>query len=284
MRASFWGPSSKKILEDLNGPLGQALKKKLMDVAAAVPFVEALDSLERVARAVCHIVNVNPDPKLSQPKAADVQFFMAYAGRAALERQWKSWFSATNEWWTQEVQSILKVSGRSILLQPKVEQLQDLLEKGELSRGDLSSAIDLYVEVSAGTREIVHKPMGEDLLGMVTAKVKHLLEAGDGVEISTPLVDMLLRGLQVFAAQPGVLSLSQQLRLMATSKVADIAGTDLCSLMEATVPNGAISFEDFGKAAELVKRCTKLPENLDAKTADHFLLLMVQCLSAEVRN
>ena len=204
------GSLFQKILEDLNGPLGQALNKKLTDVAAAAPLLEALSSLQRVARAVCHIVNVNPDPKLSQPKAADVQFFTAYAGRAPLERQWKNWFSNTNDWWTHEVQSILKVSGRSILLQPKVEQLEELLEKEDLSTGDMSSAIDLYVEVSAGTREIVHKPMGEDLLDKVKATVQHLLESPDGVKISTPLVDMLLRGLQVFAAQPGVLTLSQQ--------------------------------------------------------------------------
>ena len=224
----FVGQLFAHVLDDLGGPVGQSLQEKLKSYVVATPLVEGLDRLARLGRAVCHIVNVNPDPTRSQPKPDDVQYFLSYGGREALERQWKVWLTNSHDWWTQEVQSIAKVSGKSLLLQPQVQELTDMLQvkEEEWEQHKLLRAIDLYKQIAEGTRDIVHKPLGQQLLEVLTKRADNMLETTGG-QLSTPIVDTVLAGLALFSATAGVMTLSQRVREMATEKVADIAAVDL---------------------------------------------------------
>ena len=136
-----------QILEDVCGPVGLSLLEKLSTVSAASPLVEALERLKRVARAVCHVTNILPDKTICVVKSADVQYVSAYGGRQPLERQWKTWLGAG--WWAEEVTTILKTSGSSVLLEPRVAELEGLLDDdAPLSQQHLQQAIDLYAQVA----------------------------------------------------------------------------------------------------------------------------------------
>ena len=200
---------------------GSSIKEKLQTYDVAAPLTDALDRLERVARAVCHIVNVAPKSLGATPKPAELQYITAYAGRDTMERQWKIWLTSRNQWWANECTNVLKVSGSSILLEPKVQELKAKLESeaGATENAEvISEVVDLYKQVMAGTREIVHKPLGETLLDQLTEKAQAFVKNEGAGVISTPLVDSILTGLQVFSAKPGVLSLAQKVREVATTK------------------------------------------------------------------
>ena len=271
----FLGQLFANVLEDLCGITCSTVKQKLHSLGTmATPLTEALPRLERVARAVCHVVNVTPDNPDCQPKAADVQFLMGYAGREPLERQWRIWLTGTSDWWTQEMQNINKISGKSILLQPKVEQLQALLndasEKG-WSTEEMRHAGELYA--------------GGHLLEILQEAAGKLLEPAQGTKpkskLSTPLVDAVLSGLHLFAAQPGVLSMMQQIREMATAKSADIAGSDLCRLMQQAMESMTEDLEDFGVVLTLVKQCA-LPDDCDEEVAEKFLFILMRSVCNKV--
>ena len=276
--SGFLGSFFSNLLEDWDSHLFSKLQS--LDVAA--PLVEMLERLQRVARAVCLLVNVNPQA-VSLPKPADLQYIANYTGRESLERQWKTWLTtdSANKWWADESMSVLKVSGQSLILEPKVKELKSILEKGGLAAHEYGDIVQLYKVVAKGTREIVHKPLGEALLDQLKETANAILDVKTQ-GINTVGVDGVLSGLTVFSAQPGILSLAQKVREAATAKVADIAAVDLGELMSKAVEaEGKSGLDDIPHILALVKKCKCVPADL-GEVPEKFLRLIMQTMTQKV--
>ena len=78
----------------------------------------------------------------------------------------------------------------------------------------------------------------------------------------------------------------QNIKEMASRKIAVIAAQDLRLLMDKTVASKGEDFDDlenFHKVLGLTKHCQALPEECDAQTSEAFLLILMQKLCDKAR-
>ena len=205
----------------------------------------------------------------------DVQHISKYAGKSLCERVLRDVIVKANSSWSNLVEDVIKTAGKAALLSGERQEMEKFLGlEIPLQAMDLEIGINLYKKILGSMRKVELQKCSEELKDKLQKQAQHILAQGP-TGINSMDVDQLLIGLNLFSAEPGVLSLVQEVQEYMTKHRSALALSDLQAVIEAG--GEQLEASQFGNIKLLVSKCAPnapLPEELTDKV-DEFLRNML---------
>ena len=232
---------------------------------------EAFVRIKKCFMCLAHLLSV---PGFSTAHD-DVKYLSCYEGQEFPERSLKAVLLRPGSSWQELVTQVIKVSGQAVLVEPERLAVDELVQKQEnLSEVELDRLMVAYERLQGGLRPLELKKYAAQTCDRLLEQTEQILQGR--VAAGSVVVDLLLRGMNLFASTPGVLSQIEKLEKWKMDELQHVSMQDLVHEAQCEEVHWEKLSELIGhvKDAEL-----SIPDELQAE-APNFLSRMWDSVAA----
>ena len=202
----------------------------------------------------------------------DLLYFQNYKGPLEFEKNVRT--SLCQEgFYKEQAAEVLKTAASSKTLEPKLNELTQLLKKSPFGQTDVARCFELLGEVQAGMRKGAANSQQAALKDRLCKLAEEIMGGSQGA-LSEDFVSAVLEGLGRFSDQPGILDLANQLQEFMTGNQGILAANGLRTYLEEVQKTREV---DHGKLFSLVKSCSGA--SIDKDFSDCFADLLFEIMS-----
>ena len=259
--ASVMGSFFQQVLSSLHTDDAKALRKRVQSSSilnqVAGSLLQCMDRMETLAKCILHLLAVEPEAEGVTTDAKHVFFFSSYAGKSHFEKTIRRLISAEGSYWHEQVTEVTKVSAKCILAQGAQQEMKQLLAQ-QPTLPVIASALKTFQTLRESVRSAHLRMYTESLVKIILDNTASLMDGSCQLPTHTLTVDVLLEGLTLFEALPGVPSHKMRLKEWMTKQAALIAMGDVCRMLEycgqETMPVQELDFKEITKVLEIARK------------------------------